>query len=127
MTMEGKLMIQTVEMHTGGEPLRIIVSGENQHDSVSNKKKKVERVYSILLSGYPPVLGDTILEKLHYVHSNLDHHRVMLMCEPRGHTDMYGALLVEKDLMEADMAVIFTHSQGELLLLELIDQFGEVP
>ena len=38
----------------------------------------------------------------------------MLMCEPRGHTDMYGALLVEKDIEEADMAVIFTHSEGKI-------------
>ena len=37
----------------------------------------------------------------------------MLMFEPRGHMDMYGALLVEKDLDEADMAVLFMHNEGE--------------
>lgn len=26
---EGKLVIKTVEMHTGGEPVRIVVSGES--------------------------------------------------------------------------------------------------
>jgi trans-L-3-hydroxyproline dehydratase len=70
--------------------------------------------YMVSLSGYPQVLGGTILEKLSYVRSHLDHLRSMLMCEPRGHTDMYGALLVEKDLEEADMAVIFTHSEGKI-------------
>ena len=58
-------------------------------------------------AGYPPVLGGTILDKRRYVRSHLDHLRKMLMFEPRGHADMYGALLIEKDLEEADMAVIF--------------------
>ena len=37
----------------------------------------------------------------------------MLMSEPRGHADMYGALLMESDLPEADMAVLFMHNEGE--------------
>ena len=37
----------------------------------------------------------------------------MLMSEPRGHADMYGALLVESDLPEADMAVLFMHNEGK--------------
>ena len=63
--------------------------------------------------GYPSVMGSTILEKRRYVRSNLDHLRKMLMFEPRGHMDMYGALLVEKDLDEADMAVLFMHNEGK--------------
>ena len=34
------------------------------------------------------------------------------MSEPRGHADMYGALLVETDLPEADMAALFLHNEG---------------
>ena len=34
------------------------------------------------------------------------------MHEPRGFDGMYGALLVEKDLPEADMAVLFMHNEG---------------
>ena len=50
---------------------------------------------------------------------NLDYLRVLLMAEPRGHFDMYGALLVEKDEAEeegkeddADLAVLFMHNEG---------------
>jgi proline racemase len=34
------------------------------------------------------------------------------MFEPRGHSDMYGALLVEPDLPGADLAVLFMHNEG---------------
>jgi trans-L-3-hydroxyproline dehydratase len=34
------------------------------------------------------------------------------MFEPRGHFDMYGALLVEPELPDADLAVLFMHNQG---------------
>eukprot|EP00731_Ephydatia_muelleri_P022120 Em0014g711a len=75
-------------MHTGGEPLRIIHSG------------------------YPSIEGGTLLEKRRYVREKLDHLRTMLMREPRGHFDMYGALVVESDLPEADLAVLFMHNEG---------------
>jgi proline racemase len=80
--------INTFDMHTGGEPVRI-VSG-----------------------GYPPIPRGTILEKRGWVRENLDHLRKMLMFEPRGHYDMYGALLVEPDLPGADLAVLFMHNEG---------------
>ena len=63
-------------------------------------------------SGYPPIEGATILEKRRYVKAHLDHLRTLLMSEPRGHSDMYGALLVESDLPEADMAALFMHNEG---------------
>src|SRR5262245_61842358 len=80
--------ITTIEMHTGGEPVRIVTAG------------------------YPPIPGDTILAKRRYARENLDHLRKMLMFEPRGHYDMYGVLPVEPDLPGADMAVLFTHNEG---------------
>ena len=80
--------ITTTEMHTGGEPVRIVESG------------------------YPPVPGDTILEKRRHVRENLDHLRRVLMHEPRGHFDMYGVIPVEPDLPEADLAVLFMHNEG---------------
>ena len=82
------LEISTVEMHTGGEPLRIITSG------------------------YPEIKGDTLLAKRKYVKENLDHIRKLLMCEPRGHSEMYGALLVTPDDEKADLAVLFMHNGG---------------
>lgn len=88
--MEGsdKIEIKTVEMHTGGEPLRIITSG------------------------YPKIHGDTILEKRRYLKTNLDHLRQFLMFEPRGHFDQYGALLVKPDHPDAHIGVIFMHNEG---------------
>jgi len=81
--------INTTDMHTGGEPLRIITSG------------------------YPEIKGKTVLEKRRYIRENLDHYRTMLMHEPRGHYDQYGALLVSVDEdSEADVGVIFMHNEG---------------
>lgn len=80
--------LRVVDMHTGGEPLRIVTDG------------------------YPPLPKGTILEKRTFVRDNLDHLRRLLMFEPRGHFDMYGALLVEPDLPDADLAVLFVHNEG---------------
>ena len=66
--------------------------------------------------GYPPIAGRTILEKRRYVRDHHDDLRLMLMAEPRGHYDMYGAILVEKDIPEADLAVLFMHNEGQFLL-----------
>ncbi len=80
--------IETVEMHTGGEPVRIVTGG------------------------YPPIEGDTILAKRRYAAEHLDDLRRMLIHEPRGHADMYGVLPVQPDHPEADLAVLFMHNEG---------------
>ncbi|AMX98536.1 proline racemase family protein [Mesorhizobium ciceri] len=82
------MTLTVVDMHTGGEPLRIVTGG------------------------YPGIPKGTILEKRAYVRDHLDHLRKILMFEPRGHYDMYGALLVEPDLPGADLAVLFMHNEG---------------
>src|SRR5262245_58886471 len=80
--------LTVIDMHTGGEPVRVVTGG------------------------YPPIPKGTILGKRAWVRDNLDHLRKMLMFEPRGHYDMYGALLVEPDLPGADIAVLFMHNEG---------------
>ncbi|MEO1194438.1 MAG: proline racemase family protein [Pseudomonadota bacterium] len=80
--------IETVEMHTGGEPTRIITKG------------------------YPQLAGATLLEKRRDARDNHDQLRRLLMREPRGHKEMYGALLVAPDHPEADLAVLFLHNEG---------------
>ena len=80
--------INVIDMHTGGEPLRIITSG------------------------YPAIPGNDILAKRRYARDELDHLRRFLMFEPRGHYDMYGAILVEPSLPDADLAVLFIHNEG---------------
>jgi len=79
---------RTVELHTGGEPVRIVVDG------------------------LPPIPGGTILEKRRYARMHLDHLRRALMAEPRGHADMYGVWPVAPDLPDVDLAVLFTHNEG---------------
>ena len=86
--MKSAYAITTTEMHTGGEPVRIVESG------------------------YPPIPGATILDKRRYVLTELDHLRTALMHEPRGHFDMYGVIPVEPDLPGADLAVLFMHNSG---------------
>ena len=82
------LHIDTIEMHTGGEPVRLVVAG------------------------YPPIPGPTILAKRRHAREHLDQLRRLLMFEPRGHFDMYGVLPVEPDLPGADLAVLFIHNEG---------------
>ena len=81
-------MIRTVELHTAGEPVRIVVDG------------------------LPPIPGATILEKRRYAREHLDGLRRALMAEPRGHADMYGVWPVEPDLLDVDLAVLFLHNEG---------------
>ncbi len=82
------MILATVEMHTGGEPTRIIVDG------------------------WPKLSGKTLLDKRRESKERFDHLRRGLMLEPRGHDGMYGALLVEPDHPEADLAVLFMHNEG---------------
>ncbi len=80
--------ISVMDMHTGGEPLRI------------------------LLDGYPEIPGDTILSKRAYFRDHLDHIRKRVMWEPRGHADMYGAVLTEPCSEGADFGTFFLHNEG---------------
>ena len=80
--------IYTIEMHTGGEPLRVFVDG------------------------LPEINGNTILEKRRYFKENLDYIRTGTMFEPRGHADMYGAVLTEPTTPDGDFGVFFMHNEG---------------
>ena len=77
-----------VEMHTAGEPLRIITSG------------------------FPDVKGETVIRKAKLPEGNLDSICQLLMSEPRGHRDMFGALLVHPDNEQADLGVLFMYNGG---------------
>jgi trans-L-3-hydroxyproline dehydratase len=82
------VILSTVEMHTGGEPTRIIVDG------------------------WPAFEGRTLLDKRREARERFDALRRGLMLEPRGHDGMYGALLVGPDHPDADLAVLFMHNEG---------------
>ncbi|WP_129649513.1 proline racemase family protein [Peristeroidobacter agariperforans] len=78
--------ITTLEMHTGGEPLRIFTSG------------------------LPELPGETVLDKRRYFRDHFDHLRTATMWEPRGHSDMYGAVITPS--RDADLDVFFLHNEG---------------
>ena len=53
-----------------------------------------------------------MLEKRAWAQKRLDHLRKGLILEPRGHTDMYGALLTEPVSRDAHAGVLFMHNEG---------------
>lgn len=80
--------LKTIDAHAAGEPLRLIVDG------------------------FPSPRGRTMLEKREWVKRNADHLRRALMLEPRGHADMYGALLTEPVSPGSHAGVLFMHNEG---------------
>jgi len=82
------LKIKTIDMHTGGEPLRVVIDG------------------------LPDLIGGSILECRRYMRENYDHLRKTLMFEPRGHADMYGCILISPNDDSADFGILFIHNEG---------------
>jgi trans-L-3-hydroxyproline dehydratase len=80
--------ITTLDMHAAGEPLRIVTGGMAEPQ------------------------GATILERRRYMREHLDHVRRALMWEPRGHYDMYGAVVTSPVSKGADVGVLFMHNEG---------------
>jgi trans-L-3-hydroxyproline dehydratase len=78
--------ITTVDLHCGGEPLRVFISG------------------------LPRLEGRTVLEKRRYFREHYDHLRTGVLWEPRGHADMYGAVITPS--ADADLDVFFLHNEG---------------
>ncbi|WP_117238599.1 proline racemase family protein [Thermus sediminis] len=78
----------TLDLHAEGEPLRV------------------------LTAGLDPLPGATMLQKRRYARERLEGLRRLLMLEPRGHADMYGALITEPTSPESDLGVLFMHNEG---------------
>lgn len=86
-------VLKCVDMHVTGEPARI------------------------LYAGFPPLHpGTTLLEQRRQAEDEFDHVRRRMLLEPRGHRDMYGAILrPETELVaagEAHIGVLFCHNSG---------------
>ena len=81
-------LIPCVETHTCGEPTRIVTMLD--------------------------IPGSTIVEKQEFVRSHLDHVRQALIREPRGHRDMFGAILTRPVTPEAAAGVIWLDHGGYL-------------
>ena len=80
------MRITTIDMQAGGEPLRVVIDG------------------------LPPIEGRTVLEKRRYFREHYDYLRTGLIWEPRGHADMYGAVIMPS--VDADFDVFFMHNEG---------------
>jgi len=84
-------VFHTVDTHTAGEPTRVVVAGV-------------------------PFLQGTMAEKRHQLQDGYDYVRTALMHEPRGHGDMFGAILMEPAHPEADIGVVFMDTGGYLAM-----------
>ncbi|MCT4615226.1 MAG: proline racemase family protein [Marinifilaceae bacterium] len=82
------LKLKSFEMHTGGEPLRVFTHG------------------------LPEIKGNTILEKRKYFSEKYDFIRKATMWEPRGHADMYGAIITDPCREDSDFGTFFLHNEG---------------
>ena len=80
--------LRTIDAHTGGEPLRVIVEG------------------------FPDPPGASMLEKRAYAREHFDDLRRALMLEPRGHADMYGCLPTAPASDDGHIGVLFMHNEG---------------
>jgi len=83
-------LFSTIDTHTGGNPTRTVISG------------------------LPPLKGNTMSEKMLYMQEHYDWIRKFLMNEPRGHDVMSGALLVDPCHPDADVGVIYIETGGYL-------------
>ncbi|HEY7711122.1 MAG TPA: proline racemase family protein [Candidatus Entotheonella sp.] len=83
-------LISTIDTHAAGEPTRIV------------------------LSGVPRLPGPTMAAKKQYMAAHLDHFRTLLMQEPRGHRDMFGAIVTPPTIPQAQYGVLFMDGGGYL-------------
>jgi len=82
--------IQVVDTHTVGEPTRVV------------------------LSGLPHIPGETMEQRRCWLAENSDDLRQFLLQEPRGHNNMFGAIVTPPIRAEADYGVIFCDGKGYL-------------
>ncbi len=80
--------VRTIDAHAAGEPLRLVTGG------------------------FPAPAGASMLDKRAWVRKHCDWLRTALMHEPRGHADMYGAVLTEPCSDAAHAGVLFMHNAG---------------
>jgi len=73
----------TLDLHAGGEPIRL------------------------LIDGLPPLPGPTINDKRLYMAGHLDHVRLLLTQEPRGHRDMFAGVITEPVSEQGDFGIVF--------------------
>lgn len=91
-TLDPALQVRTVDTHTAGEPTRILQAGTD----------------------IPTLSGESVRAKRDVFANEYDHLRELLMQEPRGHDNMFGAVVVEPTVSAADLGVFFMDGDGYL-------------
>lgn len=82
--------IEVVDSHTEGEPTRVVIDG------------------------WPEIRGATMQERRVAIETEFDHLRQTVVCEPRGHDAIVGALLTPPVEMDSTAGVIFFNNIGYL-------------
>ncbi|HUV60213.1 MAG TPA: proline racemase family protein [Desulfatiglandales bacterium] len=88
--MRFKHIINVIDSHTEGEPTRIATSG------------------------LPFLPGNTMAERRDYFKAEFDYLRKAILWEPRGHRDMFGAILTSPTDSRAQIGAFFIDSEGYL-------------
>lgn len=88
MNADEKKLMNIIDMHTAGEPVRII---DARHLDL---------------------VGESLLERRAQFKMQFDHIRRAAMREPRGHADMYGVVLIKPSNPIAHVGAIFIHNSG---------------
>lgn len=82
--------IEVIDSHTEGEPTRVVVDG------------------------WPTCAGDTMAERRASLRHHQDHLRRAVVCEPRGHDAVVGALLTSPVEPGSETGVVFFNNIGTL-------------
>jgi 4-hydroxyproline epimerase len=83
-------IVRVVDSHTEGEPTRVVVNG------------------------WPQPHGATMMERRDQMRIHFDHLRRAVVCEPRGHDAMVGALLTPPVAPDSAAGVVFFNNVGYL-------------
>ena len=84
--------VQIVDTHTAGEPTRIATGG------------------------LPPIPGDSMIDRRRWLETTGAPLRGFLLDEPRGHHDMFGAIITPPVHPESNFGVIFLDNNGTLAM-----------
>jgi proline racemase/trans-L-3-hydroxyproline dehydratase len=88
--MKVRRFLQVVDTHTAGEPTRVV------------------------LGGFPHIPGETMEQRRSWLAKNADDFRMFLLQEPRGHDDMFGAIVTPPTSPAVDLGLIFLDGGGYL-------------
>ena len=90
--MKLRRFVQIVDTHTAGEPTRIVTGG------------------------LPRIPGERMVDRRHWLDTAGASLRGFLLDEPRGHHDMFGAIVTPPVNPQADFGVIFLDNNGTLAM-----------